>query len=63
VRCPVLVFRGGASRRFPLEAEEPFLDAFPSRPELIVCPTSGHFPANTETGLVADALTRFLAGL
>jgi pimeloyl-ACP methyl ester carboxylesterase len=63
VRCPVLVFRGGASRRFPLEAEPRFLDAFPSRPELIVCPTSGHFPANTETGLVADALTRFLAGL
>jgi pimeloyl-ACP methyl ester carboxylesterase len=63
VRCPVLVFRGAASKRFPAAAEPPFLDAFASKPALVVCPTSGHFPANTETGLVADALKRFLGGV
>lgn len=63
VHCPVLVFRGAASKRFPREAEQPFLDAFASRPELVVCPTSGHFPANTETALVADTLKRFIARL
>jgi pimeloyl-ACP methyl ester carboxylesterase len=63
VRCPVLVFRGGASRRFPRDAEERLLDTFPSRPEFVVCPSSGHFPANTETGLVADALKRFFASV
>lgn len=63
VRCPVLVFRGAASKRFPPEAEQPFLNAFASKPEMVVCPTSGHFPANTETGLVAEALKRFLSGI
>jgi pimeloyl-ACP methyl ester carboxylesterase len=60
VRCPVLVFRGAASKRFPAAAEQSFLDVFASKPQLVVCPTSGHFPANTEVSLVADGLKRFL---
>jgi len=63
VRCPVLVFRGGASKRFPAEAEQLLAEAFPAKPEIVVCPTSGHFPANTETAIVAEALKRFLSGL
>ena len=30
VRCPVLIFRGGASKRFPAAAEAPFVEAFAS---------------------------------
>lgn len=63
VRCPVLVFRGAASKRFLAAAEKPFLDAFASEPKLVVCPASGHFPANTEVALVADVLKRFLVGV
>lgn len=63
VRCPVLVFRGGMSKRFPAAAEQPFLAAFSATAELVVCPTSGHFPSATEPGLVIDALKAFLAGV
>jgi pimeloyl-ACP methyl ester carboxylesterase len=60
LRCPVLVFRGGMSKRFPADAERPFLDAFAATPELVVCPTSGHFPSATEPDIVTGALKRFL---
>lgn len=60
VRCPVLIFRGGASKRFPAEAEAPFLAAFALKPKLVLCPQSGHFPTATETGIVAETLTDFL---
>jgi pimeloyl-ACP methyl ester carboxylesterase len=63
VRCPVLVFRGGLSKRFPAAAEPSFLGAFSAPAELVVCPTSGHFPSATEPGLVIDALKAFLAGV
>jgi pimeloyl-ACP methyl ester carboxylesterase len=63
VRCPVLVFRGGMSKRFSADAEQPFLQAFASKPELVVCPTSGHFPSATEPEIVVAALKRFLDGL
>jgi pimeloyl-ACP methyl ester carboxylesterase len=63
VRAPVLVFRGGASTRFPAVAEPPFLAAFPSMPKLSVCPTSGHFPTATEPGIVVAALRGFLVAL
>ena len=63
VRCPVLVFRGGMSKRFPPDAEALFFQQFVSRPELVVCPTSGHFPTATETAIVVAALKRFLDGL
>ena len=61
VRCPVLIFRGGASKRFPAAAEAPFVQAFPAKPAVVLCPTSGHFPTASETGIVADGLLRFLA--
>jgi pimeloyl-ACP methyl ester carboxylesterase len=60
VRCPVLVFRGGMSKRFPLNAERPFLQAFASEPKLVVCPRSGHFPTATELDIVVEELKRFL---
>lgn len=63
VRCPVLVFRGGASKRFPAAAESRFLAAFAARPELVLCPQSGHFPSTTDTAQVAMALKRFLGSL
>jgi pimeloyl-ACP methyl ester carboxylesterase len=63
VRCPVLVFRGGMSKRFPPDAEALFLQQFTAKPELVVCPTSGHFPTATEPAIVVAALKRFLDGL
>lgn len=63
VRCPVLVFRGGMSKRFPPDAEALFLQQFASKPELVVCPTSGHFPTATEPAIVVAVLKRFLDGL
>ena len=59
VHCPLLIFRGGMSKRFPPEAEQPFLQAFAAKPEIVVCPDSGHFPTATEPGIVIDALQRF----
>jgi pimeloyl-ACP methyl ester carboxylesterase len=63
VRCPVLVFRGGMSKRFPADAELRFLEAFASKPELVLCPTSGHFPSATEPAIVVASLKRFLSGM
>ena len=63
VRCPVLVFRGGMSKRFPPAAEQPFLEAFASKPKLVVCPKSGHFPSATEADIMAAELTCFLDGV
>ena len=60
VHCPVLVFRGGMSKRFPPAAEQPFLAAFVSKPKVVVCPNSGHFPTATELNIVVEALKHFL---
>lgn len=63
VRCPVLVFRGGMSKRFPPAAEQPFLEAFASKPKVVVCPNSGHFPTATEPNIVVESLKHFLEGI
>jgi pimeloyl-ACP methyl ester carboxylesterase len=63
VRCPVLVFRGGMSKRFPAGAVQPFLQAFATEPKLVVCPTSGHFPSATEPDILIAGLKRFLDGV
>ena len=63
VRCPVLVFRGGMSKRFPPTTEQLFLGAFTSKPKIVVCPNSGHFPTTTETNIVAEELKHFLDGI
>lgn len=63
VACPVLAFRGGVSNRFPAVAERPFLEAFASKPRLVLCPASGHFPSATEPDIVIDALKHFLEGV
>lgn len=60
VHCPVLVFRGGMSKRFPPDAEQPFLKTFASKPKVIVCPKSGHFPTATEPDIIIEGLKRFL---
>jgi len=62
-RCPVLVFRGGMSKRFPPAAEQPFLEAFASKPKIVVCPNSGHFPTATEPNIVVEELKHFLEGV
>ncbi len=59
-RHPVLIFRGGMSKRFPLVAEKPLLKAFATQPKIVVCPNSGHFPTATEPDIVVDALKDFL---
>ena len=51
------------SKRFPADAEPLFVQQFASKPEMVVCPTSGHFPTATEPDIVVAALTRFLDGL
>lgn len=63
VRCPVLVFRGGMSKRFPPAAEQPLLEAFASKPRIVVCPESGHFPTATEPDIIAEELKHFLEGI
>ena len=60
LRCPVLMFRGGMSKRFPPDAEQPFREAFASKPKLVVCPKSGHFPSAAEHGIVIAELKHFL---
>ncbi len=60
VHCPVLVFRGGASKRFTAASEPRLLAAFTDKPELVLCPDSGHFPSATDTERVATALKDFL---
>jgi pimeloyl-ACP methyl ester carboxylesterase len=59
----VLVFRGGKSRRFTAAAEQPFLEAFVSKPDVVLCPKSGHFPTATEPDIVITELKRFLDGI
>lgn len=60
LRCPTLVFRGGMSKRFPREAEHEFCEVFASKPRLVVCHKSGHFPSTTEPDIVGVELKRFL---
>lgn len=67
LRCPVLIFRGGLSKRFAAAAERTFLDAFalsgPAKPACVLCPASGHFPTTTEPSIVVAGLRRFLSGM
>jgi pimeloyl-ACP methyl ester carboxylesterase len=58
--CPVLIFRGGMSKRFPPTAERPFRDAFTARPKIVVCPDSGHFPTAAEPVIIVNELKHFL---
>ncbi len=58
--CPVLIFRGGMSKRFPPTAEQVFLDAFTAKPKIVVCPDSGHFPTATEPAIIVNELKHFL---
>jgi pimeloyl-ACP methyl ester carboxylesterase len=63
VHCPVLVFRGGMSKRFPPDAEQPFLETFASKPKVVVCSNSGHFPTATERNIIVEGLMRFVRGV
>ena len=51
------------SQRFLSDAEQPFVAAFASKPKVVLCPTSGHFPTATEPDIVIAELERFLDGL
>jgi pimeloyl-ACP methyl ester carboxylesterase len=61
VHCPVLVFRGGASKRFAASAEQPLRRAFGGEVTVVACPRSGHFPTVSEPDIVARGLAQFLA--
>jgi pimeloyl-ACP methyl ester carboxylesterase len=65
VRQPVLVFRGGLSKRFAAAAEKPFIESFQTASEArcVPCPKSGHFPSSTEPRIVADAVKAFVGSL
>ncbi len=63
VCAPVLIFRGGVSKRFAAAAQAPFVAAFATPPKTVLCPASGHFPPATEPDIVAGALVEFLAAL
>ena len=63
IRQPVLIFRGGMSKRFPPNAEQPFQQAFAAGADLVVCPDSGHFPTATEPNIIASKLKNFVEKL
>jgi pimeloyl-ACP methyl ester carboxylesterase len=63
VACPVLVFRGGLSKRFTAAAEPLLLNAFAGPVRLVLCPRSGHFPTATEPEIVATAINEFTRGV
>jgi pimeloyl-ACP methyl ester carboxylesterase len=63
VHRPVLIFRGGMSKRFRPTAEQPFVEAFTSKPKVVVCPNSGHFPTATEPEIVINGLKHFLSDI
>jgi pimeloyl-ACP methyl ester carboxylesterase len=57
--------RAGAHTEFSpgsTKTAHPFLrrDAFASKPKVVVCPNSGHFPTATEPDIVINELKRFL---
>jgi pimeloyl-ACP methyl ester carboxylesterase len=56
---PVLIFRGGMSKRFLPSAEQTFMKAFTAKTKIAVCPNSGHFPTATEPDIVAQELKHF----
>lgn len=59
-RHPVLIFRGGMSKRFPLDAEQPFRQVFAAETEFVVCRSSGHFPTATEPDVISRKLKHFI---
>lgn len=61
VKCPVLIFRGGMSRRFTAEAERRLRRALPDGAQSVLCKKSGHFPSVNEPKRFNDALRKFLA--
>jgi pimeloyl-ACP methyl ester carboxylesterase len=62
VKCPVLIFRGGLSKRFTAEAERRLRRALPPGARAVLCRKSGHFPSVNEPKRFHDALRKFLAG-
>jgi pimeloyl-ACP methyl ester carboxylesterase len=62
VKSPVLIFRGGESRRFSKEGQMKLQGAFPLKPRVVVCPRSGHFPPVQDVELFEQNLWKFLRG-
>ena len=62
-KCPSLVFRGEASKRFSKHTEQSLMNALPMGSRMVVCPKAGHFPSVTEPAVVKRELKAFLAGL
>ncbi len=62
-KCPSLVFRGGASKRFSEKAEKLLMNALPKKSQAVVCAKAGHFPSVSEPTIVQRELKAFLADL
>ncbi len=60
---PVLIFRGGKSRRFSGEGQKILAGAFPKKPKVVLCPRSGHFPPVQEPSAFDPPLRKFVSGL
>jgi pimeloyl-ACP methyl ester carboxylesterase len=61
VKCPVLIFRGGVSKRLSTEAERRLKKALPNGARAVLMKKSGHFPWVSEPKRFHDALRTFLA--
>lgn len=62
-KCPSLLIRGGASKRFSEKSEKSLMSALPMKSRVIVCLKAGHFPSVTEPTIVQRELKTFLADL
>ncbi len=61
VKCPVLIFRGGQSRRLSAESVRKLRQALPKGAKALLCPKAGHFPPVSQPRLFQQGLGEFLA--
>ena len=63
IKSPVLIFRGGKSRRFSGEGQKALAGVFPKKPKVVLCPGSGHFPPVQEPSAFDAPFRKFVSGL
>ena len=62
-KCPSLVIRGGASKRFSEKSEKSLMSVLPMESRVVVCAKAGHFPSVSEPAIVRREFKTFLADL
>ena len=62
-KCPSLVIRGGASKRFSENSEKSLMSVLPMESKVVVCKKAGHFPSVSEPSIVQREFKTFLADL